>query len=135
MYQNYAWIAVLDPVELADGRDPETGERAGPGLDVDTVTEVEHGGRPAWEAVVRTTPLYEPRCGCCSLLRSRVVDRYEYGEDSFPDAEYPSEYLVRLDAQTGICVWTEALDGTWVGTGHVLRIEAVDDPMPDALFC
>jgi hypothetical protein len=134
MYQNYAWIAVLDPVELADGRDPETGERAGPGLDVDTVTEVEHGGRPAWEAVVRPTPLYEPRCGCCSLLRSRVVDRYEYGEDSFPDAEYPTEYLVRLDARTGVCVWTEALDGTWVGTGHVLRIEAVDEPMPDALF-
>ncbi|MBB3086003.1 hypothetical protein [Geodermatophilus sabuli] len=134
MYQDYAWVAVLDPVELADGRDPETGERAGPGLTIETVTEIEHGGRPAWEAVVRPTPLYEPRCGCCSLVRSRLVDRYEWGEASFADAEYPTEYLVRLDVQTGVCVWTEALDGTWVGTGHVLRIEAVDEPMDDALF-
>jgi hypothetical protein len=28
----------------------------------------------------------------------------------------------------------EALDGTWAGDGHLLRIEAVDEPMTDALF-
>jgi hypothetical protein len=31
-------------------------------------------------------------------------------------------------------VATEALDGTWAGSGHDLRIEAVDEPMDDALF-
>lgn len=80
MYQSYDWVAMLDPVELADGRAPGTGEVAGsPGLEVETVTEVEHGGRPAWEALVRTTPHYEPRCGCCPLLRSPEVDEQEYG--------------------------------------------------------
>src|SRR5215218_490488 len=72
MYQSYDWVAMLDPVELADGRDPETGADAElPGLDVDAVTSVEHGGRPAWEAYVRTTPAYEPRCGCCPCCAPR----------------------------------------------------------------
>jgi len=134
MYQSYSWVAVLDPAELADGRDHETGLPAGPPLVVDAVTEVEHAGRPAWEAVVGTTPLYEPRCGCCSLLRSRIIDRFEWGEDAFADAVYPTRYRVRLDRQTGVCVATEALDGTWAGSGHDVRIEAVDEPMDDALF-
>ncbi len=76
------------PVELADGRDPETGAEAGsPGLEIHAVTEVEHAGRPAWEAYVRTTPVYEPRCGCCPLLRSRQVDEREYGSARGP---YPT---------------------------------------------
>ena len=33
------------PAELADGRD-------GPPLEVDALREVEHAGRPAWEALV-----------------------------------------------------------------------------------
>lgn len=130
MYQSYDWVAMLDPVELADGRAPETGEVAGsPGLEVETVTEVEHGGRPAWEALVRTTPHYEPRCGCCPLLRSPEVDEQEYGGARGP---YPEVQRVRLDVQTGVCVLAD--DPEAPGAGHDLRIEAVDEPISDTLF-
>jgi hypothetical protein len=50
---------------------------------------------------------YEPRCGCCPLLRSRRIDGLEWG--SVPD-------------------------GAYAGDTHDLRIEAVDEPTPDALF-
>jgi hypothetical protein len=130
MYQSYDWVAMLDPVELADGRDPGTGGDAGsPALEIDVVTEVEHGGRPAWEAYVRTTPVYEPRCGCCPLLRSPEVDEREYGSVRGP---YPDRQRVRLDVQTGVCVLADDPDG--LGTGHDVRIEAVDEPIPDSLF-
>jgi hypothetical protein len=130
--ENYFWIALLDPVELADGRDPETGE-ALPGATVESVTEVDHFGRTAWEAVVRTTRAYGPRCSCCPLLPSRESDLLEYGPGGVRD-RYPDGYRVRLDLGTGVCVLTEALDGGPRGSGHEVRIEAVDEPMPDGLF-
>lgn len=135
MYQDYRWIAMLDPVELADGRDDDTGEPASPSLVVDDVTAVEHAGRPAWEAVVRPTPYYEPRCGCCPLLRTRAIDLLEFAD--WPDyvlPVYPDAYRVRLDVGTGVCVATEEIGGLTPGRGHDLRIEAVDEPMDDALF-
>jgi hypothetical protein len=122
-------------VELADGRFDDTGERGGPGPDVADVREVEHGGRPAWEALVRPTATYEPRCGCCPLLRSREVDELEFADH--PEAlltEYPEAYRVRLDVQTGVCVLTAAIGGPTPDAGHDLRIEAVDEPMDDGLF-
>jgi hypothetical protein len=134
MYQNYRWVAMLDPLELADGID-RASDATVPALDVSTVTEVEHGGRPAWEAVVTTTPAYEPRCGCCPLLRSREVDLLEYADQ--PDhilAVYPEAYRVRLDVGTGICVGTQEIGGLTPGAGHDLRIEAVDEPMAADLF-
>jgi hypothetical protein len=122
MYQNYHWVAMLDPVELA-------------AVAVDDVVEVEHGGRPAWEAVVRTTAAYEPRCGCCPLLRSREIDLLEY--EDYPEhilASYPDAYRVRLDVGTGVCVFTEEIGGLAPGPRHDVRIEAVDEPMDDDLF-
>ncbi|MGY1734037.1 hypothetical protein ACI798_21225 [Geodermatophilus sp. SYSU D01045] len=130
MYQSYDWVALLDPVELADGRDPDTGEPGVPGLEVDSVTRVEHGGRPAWEAVVRPTPRYEPRCDCCSLLRSRDLD-VRAGVVEVLD-RYPEAYRVRLDEQTGTCVWID--DPGSLGVDLDVRIEAVDEPMDDGLF-
>lgn len=47
---------------------------------------------------------------------------------------YPRAYRVRLDRETGVCVYTEALGGDTSGAGHSLHIEAVDEPMDDALF-
>lgn len=136
MYQNYFWVAMLDPVELADGHSPDTDESL-PGTEIDTVTEVEHAGRPAWEAIVRPTPAYDPRCPCCSLLRSREVDIEEAaagaGDKALLD-EYPAAFRVRLDVGTGVCVLTEHLGGSTAGSGHELRIEAVDEPMSDDLF-
>ncbi|RBY89740.1 hypothetical protein [Blastococcus sp. TF02A-26] len=136
MFENYTWVAMLDPVELADGQDRELGGPAGPPLEIDGVREVEHGGRPAWEAVVATTDTYEPRCGCCSLLHDPVIDRLEWDDaaERFGDVDYPTASRVRLDAGTGVCVLTEALDGTYAGSGHEVLIEAVDEPMDDTLF-
>jgi hypothetical protein len=133
MYQDYFWVAMLDPVELADGQDPEA---AGSALAVDEVTEVEHAGRPAWEAVVRPTTAYEPRCGCCPLLRTRDVDVREWGEGDVGGVldEYPDAFRVRLDVGTGLCVLTEQIGGPTPGAGHDVRIEAVDEPMDDELF-
>ena len=131
MYQSYFWVAMLDPVELADGLDDERTVDV-PGLDIDRLRAVQHAGRPAWEALVRTTLHYEPRCGCCSLLRDRRIDELEWGESTL-DA-YPEAYRVRLDVGTGVCVLTEAIGGTNAGAGHDLRIEAVDEPMADDLF-
>jgi hypothetical protein len=128
-YENYFWTAMLDPVELADGN----GTPAAPGVSVDSVTETEHHGRPAWEAVVRTTQDYLPRCACCALLWSRESDLLEFGPEGLRD-DYPEAYRVRLDVGTGVCVLTEELDGSPRGYGHELRIEAADGPMADALF-
>lgn len=134
MYQNYRWVAALDPVELADGIDRGTEATVAP-LTVHDVRAVDHAGRPAWEAVVTPTPAYEPRCGCCSLLRSLEVDVREYGPRSEHVLDdYPEAHRVRLDVGTGVCVLTEQLGGPMPGQGHDLRIEAVDEPMPDALF-
>jgi hypothetical protein len=134
MYQNYRWVAMLDPVELADGIDRETGATVAP-LTVHDVREVEHAGRPAWEAVLTPTPAYEPRCGCCSLLRSLEVDVQEYGPRSEHVLdEYPEAHRVRLDVGTGVCVLTEQLGGATPGQGHDVRIEAVDEPVDDDLF-
>lgn len=134
MYQNYRWVALLDPLELADGIDRNT-DATVPALLVDDVREVEHGGRPAWEAVVRTTPAYEPRCGCCSLLRSLEVDVQEYGPRSEHVLdEYPEAHRVRLDVGTGVCVSAEGIGRSPQGGGHDVRIEAVDEPMDDGLF-
>ena len=136
MYRDYFWVAMLDPVELADGRSPDA-DAAVPGTEIDAVAEVEHGGRPAWEAIVRPTPAYAPRCTCCSLLRSREVDVAEAASgagDKVVLDEYPQAYRVRLDVGTGVCVLTEAIGGSTSGSGHELRIEAVDEPMGDDLF-
>jgi hypothetical protein len=134
MYQDYRWVAMLDPVELADGVDPDS-DATVPSLVVDAVAEVEHGGRAAWEAVVRTTPAYEPRCGCCPLLRSLEVDVREYGPRSEQVADvYPDAYRVRLDVGTGVCVFTAAIGGPEPGELHDVRIEAADEPMDDGLF-
>jgi hypothetical protein len=135
MYQDYRWVAMLDPVELADGLDHDSGEQAWPALLVDDLAEVEHAGRPAWEALVRPTQAYEPRCGCCPLLRTRAIDLLEYRdhpEHVLP--VYPEGYRVRLDVGTGVCVSTEEIGGLTPGAGHDLRIEAVDEPMSDDLF-
>jgi hypothetical protein len=132
MWQDYSFVALLDPVEFADGVDRDTGEHAGPPLEIGPVREVEHAARPAWEAVVTPTGTYEPRCACCSLLRDPVIDRLEWGEAR--DAVYPTASRVRLDVGTGVCVLVEALDGTFAGDGHEVVVEAVDEPMADDLF-
>jgi hypothetical protein len=132
MYRDYSWVAMLDPVELADGAGPDIDDAP---LRTGEVREVEHAGRLAWEAEVEPLPPYEPRCGCCPLLRSREVDLAEYGPEGAQLREsYPDAFRVRLDVGTGVCALTEEIGGPTPGRGHDLRIEAVDERMPDHLF-
>lgn len=133
-YENYYWTALLDPRELADGRSAGTSTPPA-GTVIRDVVEIDHHGRPAWQATLTPTAEYEPRCGCCSLLRHRGTDIDEWGagHDAIL-AEYPPAYRVRLDRATGVCVWNEAQGGSVDGTGHDVTIEAADEPMSDDLF-
>jgi len=129
MIHNYYDVAMLDPRELADGRN------GGPGATIDGLRVVEHHGREAWDATLRPTATYDPRCSCCSLLLFELTedDRIDPRAED-PAFTYPDAHRVRLDVGTGICVANEQLGGTRDGTGHDIAIEAVDDPMGDELF-
>ncbi|HEX6329556.1 MAG TPA: hypothetical protein VFZ72_23535 [Jiangellaceae bacterium] len=137
MYENYHWVAMLDPRELADG---VQGEPDLPPLVVENLTEVDHHGRPVWEAVVRPTDAYDPRCACCALLfgaKSEAIVADLGGptlSERDPSVRYADAVRVRVDLQTGVCVLTEEIGGPGPGTGHELVIEAVDEPLPDELF-
>ncbi|MFD4180816.1 hypothetical protein [Rhodococcus sp. NPDC058514] len=115
LHSDYFWVALLDPVELSDG------------VEIGGVREVTHHGRQAWEARVRPTPDYEPRCDCCALLSgSGALDQVPW----VPNADT----VVRLDVQTGVCVSIRHLGDAWCGQEGEIRILAVDEPMADELF-
>lgn len=183
MIENYRWVALLEPRELADG-DAGPVEGVLDGVDWDRLTpaehelwwarevrelavaaaevgrgdlhrwdcapleyreirSVDHRGRPALEAIVRTTSAYDPRCSCCPLLAGRhalTIERDSMGEEQaraigWPDpAEGGVEFRVRLDIGTGICVEVEALDGTDIGGGFTVTVEEIDVDYPDSLF-
>lgn len=129
MIGNYYDMALLDPVELADGGDD------GPGATIEDLHVVEHRGRQAWEAVLRPTAAYDPLCPCCPLLLSELFEDVGHGlREDDPGFVYPDGHRVRIDVATGICVYNEQLGGTRNVQGHDLSIEAVDEPMPDELF-
>ena len=137
MFQNYYWVALLDPAELADGRGED--DAPAPGTAVEDVRAVDHHGRPAWQAVVRPTAAYDPRCSCCEMLPNPVLHARERGSGGIAP-EHPEGYAyaeafrVRLDTGTGICVRLEQLGGTEAGRRHELAVEAVDEAMPEQLF-
>jgi hypothetical protein len=135
MFQNYAWVAMLDPVELADGRF-STGEPTPGTVEIDGVSEADHHGRPAWEAVARPTTAYQPRCSCCALLFSAAILDAGPADARWlePDFTFPVAHRVRLDVATGVCVLAEELGGSRAGAGHDVTIEAVDETMDDDLF-
>ena len=114
-HDDYFWTALFDPAELADG------------VEIRAVTEVDRHGRATWEATVRPTPAYEPRCGCCALLA---------GDETLDDRPWvPTvDSVVRLDVQTGICVSVRHVGTGWSGQEAELRIVGVDRPMADELF-
>ena len=121
MWQDYRWVAMLDPAELADGTDGE------PGTELLELREVEHHGRAAWQALLRPTAVYEPRCSCCPLLWSResVAAEVAAGLPEPERATYAEAHLVRVDVQTGVCVLTREEGGPRDGQGHDLRISGV----------
>ena len=104
-WHDYHFVAVLDPYELSEG------------VDVLEVRAVEHGGRPAWEALLRPTEDYFPRCPCCALMHSRECDLV-VGYD--PQPSYADAHLLRLDVGTGVCVRARQVGGPEDGQGHEL---------------
>lgn len=137
MYSSYVWVAMLDPVELADGYEygSDGGARPSdaPPLSVGDVRVVSHGGREAWEADVEPTDAYGPRCSCCPLLFGRRSELLEHGELR-PDVTFAERWRIRLDVATGICVRVEELPTPVTALRHEVLIEAVDEPQPDVLF-
>lgn len=105
MWQDYRFVAVLDPYELSEG------------VDLLELRAVEHGGRPAWEALLRPTPGYAPRCTCCPLMRTPHTDLAE-GLEQLP--AYADAHRVRLDVGTGVCVRAREVGGPATGQGHDL---------------
>lgn len=125
-YENYQWIAMLNPIEIA--RSPHDHSSTTTRTEVSSVQLVQHHDRPAWQAIVRTTPEYDPRCECCALLSGH------WDENVRQWVPGPSD-IVRLDLQTGICVFVGSSNG--LPTGHSeldVTIVAVDAPMEDSLF-
>lgn len=127
MWQNYRWVAMLDPVELASG------------VEVSAVHVRERFGRPTWTASARALPEtaedagdgYDPRCSCCPLLFGAVSQALDFGagdHGALPQEEvagYPSAYWVSLDVQTGIVVDVEPQDGDRSHTAFTNRVHEV----------
>ena len=140
MFRDYRWVAMLDPVELAEGHGRWLDRPPTVPVLIDEIHEVDHHGRPAWEALLRPTDDYDPRCSCCELLRSEGNDVREAQERGapWPDGAlrpaYADAHRVRLDVATGVCVFTEELGGGRSGYGHTLVIEAVDEAMDASRF-
>ena len=108
MWQNYRWVAMLDPVELSHG------------IEVSAVAAAERLGRMTWTATCRAIPGkdegYAPRCSCCPLLFGEVSQSMEFDDPAVvrerePTVGYPTSYGVSLDVETGIVVEVEPHDG------------------------
>ncbi|WP_141012490.1 hypothetical protein [Nocardioides sambongensis] len=127
MWDNYYFVAALDPVELSHDVRVDR-------LRADTVA-----GRPAWRADLTPVEGYDPRCGggCCELLWSEIS---WHGEDEGPgtpnyrevpgDIVFPDHYDVALDVQTGIVVRSSPVggkDAPWLE----IDILAVDETMSE----
>lgn len=107
MWRSYRFVAMLDPYELSQG------------VDVLELRPVEHGGRPAWEALLLPTSGYDPRCACCPLLRTRHTD---LAEGLTPLPAYADAHRVRLDVGTGVCVSAVEVGGPADGQGHDITV-------------
>ncbi|WP_166355350.1 hypothetical protein [Phytoactinopolyspora limicola] len=141
MYENYVWVAMLDPVELADGMEPdgpvETGAEQPAGVDILDLAETQRRGRPTLVATVRSARTYNPRCTCCALLFSDVTIallREEGGPLPEPLPAPADAHRVMVDRTTGICVSLRDIGGDHDGAGFDVDIEEVDVDYPDLMF-
>jgi len=102
MYENFRWVAMLDPVELSDG------------VRLWGLREDELFGRPVWRSMMVAVDGYEPRCGCCPLLWGEISERDEAeagGPVWGPGTAYPEAYDVALDVATGVVVSLRPVGG------------------------
>lgn len=140
MFQTYRWVAMLDPVELADGDALVASGRRSAALSPLTlehaVREVQDGGRPAWEAVARTTGHYQPRCTCCPALDGVHSHQRHHAERGLPPQtdvathDRSRAHRVRLDLATVVLVLSEEQGGGAHGRGWHATLESVDQDVP-----
>ncbi|MEW2014561.1 hypothetical protein [Rhodococcus sp. NPDC076796] len=125
-YENYQWIAMLNPIEVArSAHDHSSTETV---TELSGVRAVEHHGRSAWQATVVTTDRYDARCECCALLSGHYDSETRHWVPGPP-------VTVRLDLQTGICVYVgPAIDDGTEEPDVDMTILAVDIRMDDSLF-
>lgn len=136
MHENYLWVAMLDPVELADGRTDDGEPTDDAPVEFLQLTEVSFAGRASLEAILRPTTAYDPRCSCCPLLHGEVSDTRDEqsGAPPHPPMRYADAYRVVLDVATGICVSMHEIGGDDDGAGFDVTIGEVDADYPDTLF-
>lgn len=134
MYGNYRWVAMLNPVELADGA-PEGDLRSDryPPVTIDELAREVWDDRVVWKATLRPTQYYDPRCSCCPLLWSRESDALEDSVEPDPSV-YPTAHEIALDVETGVCTFSREIGGSHPGRGHQMHIESVNPDLGDELF-
>lgn len=134
-WSNYFVTALLDPVELADGREPDeqhlnpTARPAGVEL-LGPVRVHERHGRLTWTAELLPTADYEPRCGCCALVTDHGVARDEYGKNAAArgwDAATPGprRAVISLDVEAAAVTYLRIEGGPEHGRQVTLDIEHV----------
>lgn len=124
MWQDYTWVAMLDPRELATGT-----------AVFDLMTDDRYGRETWWAQVAAISDDeedgYNPRCGCCPLIWGEVSERIEgsiggptYAEQH-PDVVYPASWLIGLDVETGVVVSASPTGGSRPDCGFELTIHDV----------
>lgn len=98
-YENYYWVAMLDPAEIAGSVWGNSDGHDRPGVDLTDISTMNHHGRLAWQATAQPTPHYEPRCACCALLDTGHTTADQ--DTTEPD----TRFIIRLDETTGMCVY------------------------------
>lgn len=124
MWQDYTWVAMLDPRELATG------------TSLSGLVAGDRYGRETWWAQVAAVSAdeehgYNPRCGCCPLIWGEISERIEgsisgpiYAEQH-PDVAYPESWLIGLDVETGVVVSASPVGGSRPDCGFEVTIHAV----------
>lgn len=125
MWNTYWFVSMLDPEELSAD------------VALSDLRSEPRAGRETWWARAVAGDGYEPRCGCCPLLWSRVSDWFEYG-DGAPGWEppagtvYPEAYDIALDVATGVVVQLSPVGGSRPDLGFETTIHEAEMSVPSA---
>ncbi len=109
------WPAMFDPVELAGSAPVPLEFPLSNAVEIHELSETRYAGRAVMEAVVSPNLTYTPQTEGFPLLEA-------------------GQTRLRIDRETAVCVYSEALDGPLRGHGHRLVIHATDEYMLDDLF-
>ena len=126
LWRDYRFVAMLDPVELAD---PDQ-SASGPATLIEQVTMTVRRDRETWWAELSEADGYDPRCTCCALLdgaRAARLQADEGGHVAASTQPLPSRWRVGLDRATGIVVSLTPLDGVSLAGGFEVDLLDVEE--------